>query len=169
MNGQAARYALAQANIGRIVAPLDDPVMAGFVDQLDFINAVADRSPGFVWRLQTEDGDATAIRPFEDERLLVNMSVWESLESLYEYVYRSEHLDALRGRRQWFERMDGPHLVLWWVPAGHRPTVIEAKERLDILAERGPSPEAFTFKEPFSPLGVPLSRSRKADWTFCDA
>lgn len=169
MNVEAAKYALAQANIGRIVAPLDDPVMAGFVDQLDFINALADHSPGFLWRLQTEDGDATAVRPFEDERILVNMSVWESLEALYEYVYRSEHLEVLRGRRQWFERMDGPHLVLWWVPAGHRPTVAEAKERLDILAGRGPCPEAFTFKRPFSPLGVPLGSTSKADWMFCDA
>jgi hypothetical protein len=160
-------HALAQANIARMVAPLDDPVMADFVRQLEFINSVADQSPGFIWRLQTEDGDATAIRAFEDDRILFNMSVWESIESLYAYVYRSEHLQPLRSRRQWFQRIDGPHLVLWWIPTGHRPSVAEAKERLILLAATGPCPQAFTFREPFSPGGDRLESTRRADWAFC--
>ena len=159
-------HVLAQANIARMIAPLEDPVMAGFVEQLDFINSVADRSPGFVWRLETEAGDATAIRAFQDERILLNMSVWTSLESLYDYVYRSEHLQPLHNRRQWFERVSGPHLVLWWIPHGHRPTVEEAKERMEWLAARGPSAQAFTFREPFSAAGDPLDLVRRIDWAF---
>jgi hypothetical protein len=157
------RYFLAQANIGRIIAPLDDPSMAGFVEQLDFINSVADRSPGFVWRLQTEDGDATAIRAFEDDRILFNMSLWESIDPLYDYVYRSDHLGPVKNRRLWFERMEEAYVVLWWVPAGHLPTVAEAKERLELLRAHGPSPRAFTFRETFSPAGVPIEKSRR-DW-----
>jgi hypothetical protein len=152
-----------------MVAPLDDPVMAGFVEQLDFINSVADQSPGFIWRLQTEEGDATAIRAFEDERILFNMSVWESLEALHEYVYRSAHLEPLRNRHTWFERMEQSHLVLWWVQAGHRPTVIEAKRRLALLAMLGPTARAFTFREPFSPVGDPIDTTLGADWIGCDA
>ena len=151
-----ADYALAQANIARMVAPLDDPIMAGFVDQLEFINAIADRSPGFIWRLQTEAGDATAIRAFDDPRILFNMSVWESIDSLYDYVYRSEHAAPMRERRRWFERLDAPHLVLWWVRAGHRPGIDEAKDRLDRLVRLGPTPEAFTFRYAFAPNRDPI-------------
>ncbi len=125
---------------------MDDPTMAGFVARLDEINALADRSPGFVWRLQTEAGDATAIRAFPDPLLLVNLSVWESVEALREFTYRSAHAGVMRRRAEWFERMDEPHLVLWWVPAGDLPTLDEAKARLDRLRSEGPSPEAFTFR-----------------------
>ncbi len=142
-------YHLAQINIGRMLAPLDDPQMAGFVNQLDPLNALADQSPGFVWRLQDEAGDATSIRVFDDERILVNMSVWESLEALQDYVYRSRHLGPLRDRKQWFEVPRAPHLALWWIPAGHRPTPEEGKARLEHLQRHGPSSEAFTFKQPF--------------------
>lgn len=143
-------YQLAQANIGRFRAPIGDPLMDGFRTQLEPINALADRSPGFVWRLQTEDGDATAIRPYPDDDLMaINMSVWESLESLQQFVYRSAHLEPLRGRREWFEHLDGPILVMWWIPTGHIPTVTEARERLSHLAEHGPTPHAFTFRTPF--------------------
>jgi hypothetical protein len=148
------RFHLAQANIGRIRAPLDDPSMEGFRSQLEPINALADRSPGFVWRLQTEDGNAMSIRPFADERMAINMSVWESLEALQQFVYRSAHVGPLRDRKQWFESTEGPILVLWWIPAGHVPTVTEAQERLRHLEEVGPSPRAFTFRMPFpSPDG----------------
>src|SRR5919198_2764622 len=99
-------FHLAQVNIGRLRAPLDDPSMLGFVSQLDPINAIADRSPGFVWRLQTDEGTATAVRPFEDERLLINMSVWESLEALADFVYRSAHTPVMRRRREWFEHLE---------------------------------------------------------------
>ncbi len=148
------RFHLAQANIGRIRAPLEDPIMEGFRSQLDPINALADRSPGFVWRLQTEDGNAMSIRPFADERMAINMSVWESLAALQQFVYQSAHVGPLRDRKQWFEPSEGPILVLWWIPAGHVPTVAEAQERLEHLKERGPSPDAFTFRTPFpSPDG----------------
>jgi heme-degrading monooxygenase HmoA len=149
-----AAHHLVQLNIGRIRAPLDTPQLEGFVSALEPINALADRSPGFVWRLQTEEGDATAVRPFDDDMLLVNMSVWESLEALSEFTYRSDHRKVMAGRRQWFERMSEAYLVLWWVPAGHIPTVEEAKERLMLLREKGPTPEAFTFRRAFPPPGA---------------
>jgi hypothetical protein len=142
-------YELAQLNIGIVRGPIDSPVMAEFVANLDRVNAIADRSPGFVWRLQTEEGDATAIRPFPDENLLVNMSVWRDLQSLSEFVYRSAHAEILRRRREWFERMSEAYLVLWWVPAGHRPTIEEAIARLERLRAEGPTPEAFTFRRAF--------------------
>ena len=148
-----ARFHLAQVNIGRFRAPIDDPIMEGFRSQLDPINALADRSPGFVWRLQTEEGNATGIRPYADERMAINMSVWETLESLQQYVYRSAHIGPLRDRKQWFEPIEGPILALWWVPAGHIPTIAEAKERLELLREKGPTPDAFTFRQLFPPPG----------------
>ncbi len=142
---------LAQVNVGVLLGPIDSPQIAGFVDLLDPINALADASPGFVWRLQTEDGNATAIRPFDDDRILVNMSVWESLEALGDFVYATRHLDVLRRRREWFERHVAAHMALWWVPAGTIPSTRDAELRLEILRSRGPSPEAFTFREPFPP------------------
>ena len=142
-------FHLAQINIGRMRAPLTEPQMAGFVAMLDPINALADASPGFVWRLQTEDGDATALRPFGDAMLIVNMSVWASFEALQEYVYRSQHTAVMRDRKQWFEKFDGMYYALWWVPAGSVPTVAEAKERLDYLREHGESEYAFSFRTPF--------------------
>jgi heme-degrading monooxygenase HmoA len=141
-------YHVAQVNIGMPRAPIDSPLLADFMRALDPINALADESPGFVWRLQTEDGNATAIRPFEDERLMINMSVWESIDDLAAFVYRSAHVDVMRRRREWFEHMR-LYMALWWVPAGHVPTTAEARARLDHLAEHGPTPFAFTFKVRF--------------------
>lgn len=126
-------YHLAQINIARMRAPLDTPVMAGFVAQLASLNALAEASRGFVWRLQTEGGDATALQAFEDPLILVNMSVWASVEDLQNYAYRSAHVGAFRERQQWFDKMEAPHLALWWVPAGHQPTLEEAKRRLSHL------------------------------------
>ena len=143
------RHHLAQLNIGRIRAPLDTPSMAGFVAALEPINQLADASPGFVWRLQTPEGDATAIRMFDDEMLLVNMSVWESVEALRSFVYGRPHLEILRRRGEWFQRLTEAHLVLWWIPAGHLPTDEEARSRLELLRRRGPTPDAFTLREPF--------------------
>jgi heme-degrading monooxygenase HmoA len=149
-----AAHHLAQVNVATVRAPLDSPELAGFVAQLESINALADHSPGFVWRLQTEDGDATAIRPFQDERIMVNLSLWESLEALRTFVYASRHLDVMRRRREWFHRMDA-YLALWWVPAGTIPTVAQAKDRLQLLAGNGPGPDAFTFRVPFpAPAGA---------------
>ena len=142
-------FELAQLNVGIIKGPMDSPVMADFAANLDRINALAERSPGFVWRLQTEEGNATAIRPFEDANMLVNMSVWRDLESLNEYVYRSAHMEVLRRRREWFEQMREAFLVLWWVPKGHRPNVTEAIAKLDLLRGNGPTAEAFTFRQAF--------------------
>ena len=163
---------MAQANVARLSAPLDSPELADFVAALKPINELADRSPGFVWRLQTDDGDATAVRAFDDDLLIVNMSVWESAEALADFTYRSGHLAVMRRRREWFEAMAEAHLVLWWVPAGHIPDVEEAKQRLDLLRRTGPSPDAFTFRAmyPFgeaqpvsiapAPGGVTLGRRR---------
>ncbi len=142
-------YQLAQVNIARMLAPLSDPLMAGFVAQLDAINALADGSPGFLWRLQTEEGNATTLRPFEDDLILVNLSLWASLSDLLTFVYKSRHRSVLQQRQQWFERFEGPYLALWWVPSGHIPSVEEAKERLAYLHAHGETPYAFTFKKPF--------------------
>lgn len=119
--------------------------MAGFVARLEEINALADRSPGFVWRLQTEHGDATAIRVFDDPTLIVNLSVWQSLAALRDFVYRSDHRELLRDRNHWFERSARPHMVLWRVPAGHLPDLEEACARLEQLRAEGPTARAFTF------------------------
>jgi hypothetical protein len=154
---------LAQANIARARASLTDPVMAGFVEQLEYINSVADGSPGFVWRFQTEEGDATAVRVFSDPLIIFNMSVWESVEALFDYAFRSDHRGPLGQRHEWFEKLDRPHSVLWWIPSGEVPTVSDAQERLDLLWSIGPSPAAFTFPKLFGPEGHPLARSSRID------
>ena len=143
---------LAQVNIGRLRAPVTDPLIADFVAGLDHINAHADRAPGFVWRLQTEDGNATAIRPVEEDELLaINMSVWESVEALADFVYRSAHAPFMRRRREWIERFTGSYLALRRIPAGTIPTVMDALERIARLDRDGPGPAAFTFKYRFAP------------------
>ena len=165
---QATRFHLAQVNVARMRAPLDSDVMHGFRSQLERINALADRSSGFVWRLQSEEGDATAIRAFDDPLLLVNMSVWESLEALHAYVYKSDHVALLRGRRDWFEPLAGrASLALWWTPEGHEPTLDEARQRLELLQTRGPTATAFTFREPFPPPGAAAVRAPEVDAEFC--
>ena len=163
------RYHLAQANIGRLRAPVESPLMEGFRTQLDPINALADQSPGFIWRLQTEDGNATAIRPYADDDLMaINMSVWESLESLQQFVYKSAHVQVLRARKQWFEQLASPILVLWWIPVGHTPTVAEARERLAYLKDHGPTAHAFTFRTPFPAPDGQAGDSGTLDAAFCD-
>jgi hypothetical protein len=144
-------YHLAQVNIGRMVAPLSDPLMAGFVAKLDEVNALADASPGFIWRFQTTEGNATGFRPYEDDLILFNMSVWTSLEALSHYVYamESEHRHVMKQRRRWFERFDGPFMALWWIPQGHIPTGEEAKARLESLRTAGETAFAFSFKRSF--------------------
>jgi hypothetical protein len=142
-------YELAQLNIGVIKGPMDSPVMADFAANLERINALAEQTPGFVWRLQTDDGDATALRPFENENMLVNMSVWRDADALRRFVYRSDHVDIMRRRAQWFERMNEAFLVLWWIPEGHRPSIAEAIARLETLRRQGPTAQAFTFRQSF--------------------
>jgi hypothetical protein len=162
----SGRFWLAQANIARMRASIDDPIMSSFVAQLEEVNGVADKSPGFIWRLQTEDGDATALRVFDDDRILFNMSVWDSIEALRRYVYQGRHASSLRDRRQWFEHVEAPVLVLWWIPEGHVPTVQEARERLELLERSGPTRDAFTFKQPFRPEGG--SEPVEIDAAFCE-
>lgn len=149
--GFLGKYHLAQVNIGRMRAPLESEVMAGFVARLAEINELADRSPGFVWRLQTESGDASYLRPYDDDRILVNMSVWESVDALKLYVYHSAHAELLRERRQWFEQFAGMYAALWWIPSGHVPSVDEAKQKLAHLEAHGPSQFAFGFKSILEP------------------
>ncbi|MBO0849392.1 MAG: DUF3291 domain-containing protein [Pseudonocardia sp.] len=161
---------LAQVNIGLPVEPLTSPRLAGFVNALEEINALADAAPGFVWRLQTEDGDATAVRAFDDDRLLINMSVWTSLETLAEYVYRGGHVQVMRRRREWFTPMKEAYQALWWVPAGQLPTVADAQRRVAHLRTHGPTPYAFSFRTPFPPPDEPATPARDAreDW-YCRA
>jgi heme-degrading monooxygenase HmoA len=160
-------YHVAQCNIGRVRAPLDSPQLAGFVAALEPVNRMADEAPGFVWRLQTEAGDATAIRAFEDDMLLLNMSVWESIEALAEFTYRTPHRDVMRRRREWFERLADAYLVLWWVPAGTLPTVVEARARLEALRRDGPTRQAFTFHSPFPPPDASRAADPVAEDWFC--
>lgn len=149
------RFQLAQINIAKALAPLNDPSMTGFTSQMEMLNHLAEQTTGFVWRLQGADGLGSAyVRAYEDERIIVNMSVWESLEALQHYVYRTDHRRAFRDRRKWFEPIVQPAVALWWIPAGNTPTVAEGKERLEALQRDGPSPYAFTFRHPFPPPEV---------------
>ncbi|QFU25372.1 DUF3291 domain-containing protein [Shewanella eurypsychrophilus] len=137
---------LAQLNIARTKAAMDEPLMKEFVDNLEPINAIAESSQGFVWRLQDESGDATSIQAFEDPSLIVNISVWESVESLKAFIFKTHHIDFLKRKSEWFDKLDDANYVLWWVPEGHQPSVEEAKERLMHLRDQGESAYAFSFK-----------------------
>lgn len=141
---------LAQINIARLVAPIDDPRLKDFVDQLDTINALGEAAPGFVWRLKDETNNATSIHVYDDPLIIINMSVWESIEALHQFTYASDHAQVFRRRKEWFEVFDGMYLVLWWIPVGHIPTPEEGKERLAHLNTHGATPYAFTFKQRFS-------------------
>jgi hypothetical protein len=150
-------FHLAQFNHARAVAPIDAPPMAGFIEALGRINALADAAPGFVWRLEGDDASTVAAVAASDPLLILNMSVWESSEALFDYVYRGEHNQMMLRRREWFEKATAPQLVLWWIPRGHLPTVDEGFARLELLRARGPTPDAFTFKRRFPP---PVHSSR---------
>ena len=162
----AAEHQLAQVNVARLREPLDAPETAEFVANLEPVNALADAAPGFVWRLQTEDGDATAVRVFDDDMLIVNMSVWQSLEALSAFVYGSGHREVLRRRREWFDRLADAHVALWWIETGTRPTVAEAERRLVHLRTLGPTPVAFTFRVPF-PVAGPAEPTKVDDGWSC--
>jgi hypothetical protein len=143
---------LAQLNIGRFRYPTDDPRMADFMNNLELVNRLAERSKGFVWRLQDASGNATNFRPFPDPNMAVNLSVWEAIEALERFVYKTVHKRFYGRREEWFDKLDGRHSVMWWVPVGHRPGLIEAKERLEHLAAHGPSEFAFDW------AGVPVAQ-----------
>jgi len=162
------KYELAQLNIAYLKASLDSPVLADFVANLDHINELAENSPGFLWRLQTEEGDATALRPLGDS-VLVNMSVWEDVAALHAYVYRSRHVEIMRRRREWFERPAEVYLTLWWVSAGYRPSVDEALERMELLRQNGPTADAFTFHSTFPPPDMPVSSKPRVFNDECPA
>jgi hypothetical protein len=144
-----SHFHLAQLNIAKARDELTSVVMKGFVDRLNEINTLADDSLGFVWRLQTEDGDATSFKIFDDPSLILNMSVWENIESLRNFVYKSVHIELIRSRNEWFHKMNTLHQVLWHIPVGHKPTVREGEARLLHLEEHGPTEHAFTFAKPY--------------------
>ena len=144
---------LAAFNYARAKYDEGDPEIAEFYARLDEINALADASPGFVWRLQDDEGNATSVDVNDDPRFIVNLSVWESVEHLAEFTYRSRHREVLAKRGGWFERQPGPSMVLWWIPAGHEPTVDEAMAKIRYLADNGPSPAAFTFRDSYPAAG----------------
>lgn len=145
---------VAQMNVGTVLYPLDDPRIAEFMGLLDQVNAMADASPGFVWRLQSAQGNATDIQVSDDPRFIVNMSVWRSVEALFDFVYRSSHRGVMAKRRNWFTRPDRAYQVLWWIPAGSTPDIAQGLERLGWLDRNGASPYAFDFRNKFAPPGV---------------
>ncbi|MGQ4478279.1 DUF3291 domain-containing protein [Streptomyces sp. SAS_276] len=161
--GTSPAYQLAQANLGRLRFPLDSPELADFVAALDPVNAAADTAAGFVWRLQSDSGNATDVPVLGDDWLIINMSVWRDTDALTAFMYQGEHRELLARRREWFERVREAMTVLWWVPAGHHPTVAEAEERLLHLRVHGPTPYAFTLRTsfpargagPVTPLNIP--------------
>ncbi len=142
---------LAQLNVGQLRAPIEHPDSAGFADNLDLVNARAEAAPGYVWRLQDEGGNATAFSRDGDPLRILNLSVWESVDALKAFTYNGDHVEFMRRRGEWFEPRDAPHLVMWWIPAGHEPTIEEAEERLALLQADGPSRDAFTFMLKFPP------------------
>jgi hypothetical protein len=163
------RYHLAQVNIARMLAPIDAPTMQTFVELLDEVNALADASPGFVWRLQGGEGNATYLRPYDDDRILFNMSVWASIDALRAYAYGGAHAAVMRRRREWFTLLEQPSVALWWIPAGHVPSVDGAVRRLDYLQRHGPTGYAFTFRTTFEPSADCLELPGDAKARPCSA
>ena len=155
-------YHLAQINVGRLIAPRESPQIAGFMELLDPVNRIAEQSPGFVWRLQTDEGNATGVRAFDDPAILMNFSVWESIETLRDFTYKTVHTEPLRRRAEWFHKMDVPHMALWWIPAGHIPTPTDAAERMEYLQKHGESPVAFTFSKRFPAPDAPAAEPAPA-------
>jgi hypothetical protein len=145
------KWHVAQYNIAWMVTPYEDARFDDFRARLDEINQLADRSSGFVWRHQTAEGNSTSVRIRDDARILINFSVWESVEDLFEYAFHTAHVEVYRRRKEWFDHAEDPWAVLWWIPTGHEPGVEEGEERLRYLTEHGPTPHAFTFKQRFPP------------------
>ena len=159
-----SKYQLAEINVAELKAPLDSPELKDFVDNLDRINALAESSPGFVWRLVGDGNDATSLRPLGDD-VIVNLSVWRDVDSLRDFAYKTVHVEILRRKREWFKRMANAYMALWWVPEGHEPTAAEAVSRLEHLRQHGPTAEAFTFGEAFS---APDAVNAGAKFSFRD-
>ena len=163
-----SRFQLAQLNVGLTKGPLDSPLMADFMANLDRINALADHSPGFVWRLQDDSGNATGVSPTGDN-MIVNMSVWDDVASLNHYVYKTAHVEIMKRRKEWFERMQDNHFVLWWVSRGHVPTLEEAMARLEMLRADGPTAHAFTFSRAFAAPDAPVAAPAPQFGDVCPA
>lgn len=142
-------YYLAQINIAHLKAPIDDPLIADFVADLDRINLIAEKSDGFIWRLKDDEGNATSFNPYDNPDYIINISVWQNVNALKEFVYNSGHLEVFMKRVQWFHKMNGPHMALWWVPINHMPTVEESVAKLELLKNEGPSDQVFTFRDQF--------------------
>lgn len=165
-----SRFQLAQLNVGAIKGPIDSPVMAEFVANLDRINALAEQSPGFVWRLKTEEGNATSLStPELGENVIPNMSVWDDVASLNHYVYKTAHVEIMKRRKEWFERMPSAYMVLWWVPHGHRPTLGEAVERLQHFRAFGSTPHAFSFRDAHPAPDAPPAAASPSFGDACPA
>lgn len=167
-------FDVAQVNVSRLLAPIDSPVLADFMAALDEVNAAGDAAAGFRWRLQTEDGNATAVKAFgwdvgDSHGVIVNLTTWASVQALADFVFSGRHLQIMRARRQWFERAVEPMTALWWVPAGHRPSTQEAESRVRHLRRHGPTVEAFTFRSPFPSPATPEVVARSDDDWFCPA
>jgi uncharacterized protein DUF3291 len=163
MAGQNGAVHLAQLNVGRLRAPMDDPIIDDFRTNLEPVNALAEVSPGYVWRLQDDSGNATGIKPFDDDLEIINLTVWESVESLADFTYRSGHVEFLRRRRDFFEAPTQPIVCLWRIPEGTIPTVEEAIVRLEHLRAHGPTPTAFTFRHRFEPDGAEAQLGTERD------
>jgi hypothetical protein len=160
------RYHLAQINIGKFLKPVNDPANADFVNNLARVNAAAEGQPGFIWRLKGEGDSAIDIQPFDDPHIGINMSVWADIDSLVAFTYREPaHRDIMKRRREWFDRMEF-YMALWWIPEGAVPTIEEGKAKIALLSRIGPSPEAFTFRQPFAaPHSADIARPRLAECT----
>jgi hypothetical protein len=158
---------IAQMNVGTLLYPQDDPRVAEFMGLLDQVNAMADAAPGFVWRLQSAQGNATDIQVTDNPLFIVNMSVWQSVEALFDFVYRASHRSVMAKRRVWFARPAGAYLVLWWTPAGTIPTIDQGLERLRMLDNNGPSRHAFDFRNKFPPPGIALPPEDKQPQPYC--
>lgn len=144
-----SKLLLAQVNIAQRLAPMDDPIMQDFVNNVDRINALADKHKGFVWRLKDEDKDL-ATEVFQDDTLLINMSVWETIDALFDYTYKSDHVEIFKRKKEWFSKMKMLHMAFWYIPEGYEPTFQDAKDRLDYIEKHGDTPYAFGFKRKFS-------------------
>jgi len=151
---------LAQLNIAEALYDADDARMGGFTGRIEVINALADRSPGFIWRLVDDDetdGALSLRMEGEGDYTLVNMSIWASIENLFGFIYKTAHAKVMQGKEDWFNPMRKNHMVLWWIEDGHIPSLDEAKAKLDMIRANGPSPEAFDFQTPFSEQGNPIT------------
>lgn len=143
------KHYLSQVNIAKSLAPMDDPIMQDFINNVDKINAIADTSEGFIWRLKDEDKEEAAA-VFQDDSLIINMSIWENLESLFNYTYKSGHIEVFKRKKEWFSKMKMVHMAFWYIPEGDIPTFQDAKNRLDYLEKHGDTPFAFSFKSNFT-------------------